>query len=237
MSKQYHFPVIKVQGCGLPISVIERSLQNSYLHSSEQSQNISGFQRDNDLSIDKAQVYYNPGTKQTLVVHRGTNSTATDWSNNVAYLTGMYKLTNRYKTAKRTQEAAEKKYGTENLYTIGHSQGSLLAAEVGKNSKQIIAVDRALSPSDAIFKKAPANLFDLRTTNDAVSAFVPLQRREDNGTLQTIHSNSFDPIKEHDLGQLEKLGNDTVIGGKLFFPKKSSFSPPRKRVSLQIPSP
>ena len=62
-----------------------------------------------------------------------------------------------------------RKYGQNNISTIGHSQGGLLAELLGKNSHEIITVNKATSPfSD---NSGGKNQHDIRSDCDKVSMF------------------------------------------------------------------
>ena len=68
-----------------------------------------------------------------------------DWGNNLIYgLSGEtgYKQTQRFKQAQDLQNKTEKKYGSQNVSTLGHSQSGLISQLVGKNSKEVITLIR-----------------------------------------------------------------------------------------------
>ena len=101
-------------------------------------------------------VYYNEKLKHCVVVHRGTEppspSNFLDLSDKSFAECAMglvqvseiqqceYKDTRRFKVSEMIQKWAEKKYSQWNVTTLGHSQGGLLAALVGQNSKEIIKI-------------------------------------------------------------------------------------------------
>jgi hypothetical protein len=115
------------------------------------------------------------------------------------------------------QKKAEAKYGAHNLTTIGHSQGAgPLAADLGKKTKSIIAVDRPAKLSEVFFKKTGKNHHDVRTTHDLVSSMIPWQSTTNKPI--SIKSKTFNPIKEHDLNRLDEL-EDKEIGGSIHKPK------------------
>jgi hypothetical protein len=111
-------------------------------------------------------------TGEAVINHRGTAGMF-DWFNNAAYMYGgeaLYKLTPRYQEAYYKQKQVEKKYGKENTITVAHSQGGLLAELVGKDSKEIITLNKATRP--AFFPpKKHKNQTDIRSKCDIVSAF------------------------------------------------------------------
>jgi len=199
---------------GIKASSLKHFLLNSYAKINKQSPEIDGYQRDDSLSGRRHQVYYNPSTGKAIISHRGTEGTLKDWSNNLAYATGLYHHTDRYHVARDAQNKAEGKYGSQNVTTIGHSQGSMLAGDVGKNSKQIIAVDRPAKLSELLFKTTPKNHYDVRTSKDLVSSMIPFQKSSNK--ITTIKSKTFNPIVEHDLNRLDELG-DEIVGGNISF--------------------
>ena len=155
---------------------------------------VDGYKQDEELSTGKSKVFVNEEGK-TVVAHKGTSSIG-DWANNLAYAVGgnaLYKTTDRYKRAKRVQRDAEKKYGRENVSTIGHSQGGLQAELLGRKGNETITYNKASRP----FTNVPSkNQLDIRTSNDLVSSL----NKPKNGI--TIKSKSFNPLKEHSLQRL-----------------------------------
>ena len=200
----------KMKGGKVKASTVKKLLQNSY--SDRQKDEIDGFYRDPELSDSRAQVYYNPETGETHVVHRGTLG-LTDWKNNIAYGLNNYESTDRYKHAKKIQDEAEKKYGAENINTLGHSQGAMAAEKVGKNTKNVITVDRPINLTDLLTKTTGNNTTDIRTKNDLVSYLMPYQMKGKNSKLITIDSTTRDPIYEHSTDRLNKLGDELIGNG------------------------
>ena len=144
----------KKAGGKIAPSSLNKMIKSSYKSRKEATPEIEGYKLDKSLSNKKGKVYVDANGK-AIVIHRGTSGTVSDWMNNAAYLTGTYKLTDRYKTAKKLQEAAEEKYGAQNIDTVGHSQSGILARELGKKSKNIITVN-------------PASLFQKKADNETV---------------------------------------------------------------------
>jgi len=200
----------KMKGGKIKASTVKKLLQNSY--SDNQKDEIDGFYRDPELSDSRAQVYFNPLTGETHVVHRGTQGIA-DWKNNIAYGLNNYESTDRYKHSKKIQNEAEKKYGAENINTIGHSQGAMAAEKVAKNTKNVIMVDRPVNLRDLLTKTTGNNTTDIRTKNDLVSYLLPYQMKGEKSKLITIPSKTNDPICEHSTDRLDKLGDELVGNG------------------------
>ena len=109
-------------------------------------------------------------------------------------------MTGRYRKAARVQAAAESKYGK--VITIGHSQGGLLAQQLGRD--EVITLNKATRPSD-LFRSPRKNQTDVRSTGDVVSSMGnPSQR-----TVR-IRARTSDPVAEHGTGVLDVLGESTV---------------------------
>ena len=164
---------------------------------------------DKQLSTGTSKVYHNPATGQVVVAHKGTEG-ITDWGNNAVYALGgksAYKMTPRYKEAKKVQKKAEKKYGSQNVSTIGHSQGGLQAELLGGKSKEIITLNKATRPFESNKNK---NQFDVRSKGDVVSAANPFGKKTSKDI--EIKSGSYNPLTEHSSGVLDKLDDDLMIG-------------------------
>lgn len=209
-------------GGKLPASEIKEFVNQSY--EVEPSETIGDFILDKDLSTDKAKVYYNPITQEAVVAHRGTQG-ASDWGNNVAYVLGSYKLTSRYKEGKSIQDKAEKKYGKKNISTLGHSQGSILARELGGDTKEIINVNPAYS-----FEKPKKNEYNIRSENDVVSsAFAPVAKAREilfpeyakKHDIKIASDSTFDVLGNHSADVLDKLGDKEIGQGAGRKKKKS----------------
>ena len=216
---------VKLYGGALSASTLKNVLKSGYKMPHEQNKNIDGFVRDDSLSGRRSQVYHNPNTGDAIISHRGTEGTLKDWSNNLAYATGLYKYTNRYKHAKDVQKKAEEKYGARNLSTVGHSQGAMIAENVGKNSKESISLDRPANLSSLLFHKTGKNHHDIRTNTDVVSSMIPLQRQSNK--THTIKAGTYNPLKSHDVDQLDKLNNEKIGSGIRRKKRRPMF--PRKR--------
>jgi len=188
------------KGGKLPVKQIKQFINESYNDTSKE--NIDDFVLDKSLSNKVAKVYYDPKTTHAVIVHRGTKG-ATDWLNNIAYAVGAYKRTNRYKTGKAVQDATEAKYGTKNVSTLGHSQGSVLARRLGKNTKEIINLNPA-SFGEAI---AP-NEYNIKSSSDIVSALTPRDKK----TIIIPSKKILDVVGEHLPDVLDSLNPEQMVG-------------------------
>lgn len=192
-----------VKGGKVSVGNLKRFIDNSY--SSNPEENINGYILDKDLSTDEGKVYYNPELNHATLTHRGTEGTLRDWSNNLKYglSSDLYKNTDRFKRAKQLQEATEKKYGTQNVSTLGHSQGSILSRELGQNSKEIINLNPASKG-----ESSKANEYNIKASNDVVSKLkIP-----DSKTTVIKSGWISNPLTEHSTAILNRLDQNKMIG-------------------------
>lgn len=197
-----------LKGGGLKADTFRKLLDSSY-----QGGDVAGFIMDTQLSTGTSKVYKHP-SGQVVVAHRGTAG-AMDWGNNLVYgLTGDvgYKLTSRYREAKKVQQNAEKKYGAENITTIGHSQGGLQAQLLGGNTREIITLNKATRPQEVLYGSSKkSNQYDVRASGDAVSLFRnPFQ------TEETTIKSKANPLAQHSTDILESK-KDEIVGDKTFY--------------------
>jgi hypothetical protein len=190
-------------------AVSAENLQNFYEQSYQDNptENINGYIYDPEISHATAKTYYNPETKHAVITHRGTKESS-DWLNNLAYVSGLYNYTNRYKQGKKAQEEAEKKYGAENISTLGHSQGAVLSRKLGKNTKEIINLNPAYTT-----EIPHKNEYNIRSSSDIVSAlYKPVSWLNKNSI--TVPSKSwFNVLGEHKPEILSRLDPHRMIGG------------------------
>jgi hypothetical protein len=200
-----HYRKKKIKGGKLNVSELKGLLNASYENSVN---NIDGFVKDKELSTNTSKVFYNPERNQAVVTHRGTSGIS-DWFNNAVYgyNSDYYKYTPRYKEAEKVQKNAEKKYGSKNVTTIGHSQGGLQSELLGKNSREIITLNKATKPFS---NYRNSNQYDIRAESDVVSRLNPFQNKNDKEII--IPSKSSNPISEHYLDVLNRLDQDREIG-------------------------
>lgn len=154
---------------------------------------------DTSLSGKRVSVYHNPVTNKTTIIHRGTAS-VTDWFKTNLPMALGYESGNRFKHAKKIQKLTEKKYGAENVTTMGHSLGGRLAEKFGKNSSKIITYNKAATPR-SILQTAPTKQLDIRTSKDLVSRLASFQKH--NRPIETIHSTATSTVvNAHNLNRL-----------------------------------
>jgi hypothetical protein len=195
---------VHIHGGALPANELQGLLDASY---DRDIKNVGGWVQDEDLSTNKSKVFYDPKTGKAVVVHRGTVGTASDWNNNLTYAMGgksAYKDTERYKNAKKIQDAASSKYGNSNITTVGHSQGGLQAEMLGKHGAETITLNKATRP----FSNKPSeNQTDVRTTTDWVSALNPFSSAKN---TVDISLKGYNPLKAHATKSLSKLGSKMI---------------------------
>ena len=195
---------VHIHGGALPANELQGLLDASY---DRDIKNVGGWVQDEDLSTNKSKVFYDPETGKAVVVHRGTVGTASDWNNNLIYAMGgksAYKDTDRYKSAKKIQDAASAKYGNSNITTVGHSQGGLQAEMLGKHGAETITLNKATRP----FSNKPSkNQTDVRTTTDWVSALNPFSSAKN---TVDISLKGYNPLKAHATKSLSKLGSKMI---------------------------
>jgi len=193
-------------GKGIYGNILRDFLSNSY--KKQQAQSLDGFTRDDSLSGQRAQVYHNSSTNQTYVVHRGTQGLQdilTDFK--LAFFPSLYMSSARFQHAKDIQQKAETKYGKENILTTGHSLGAKLASDVGGNSKEIITYNKPILPNE-IFHQTKKNETSIRTKLDPVSILGTI-----NPNIQQISTKTINPIKAHNIEQLNAVKNEFIGSG------------------------
>ena len=156
---------------------------------------------DKDLSTARSKVYYNSTSGKTVVAHRGTVN-AQDWKENAMYALGMNKKGKGFKKSEKVQKAAEAKYGTQNLETIGHSKGGIHAERLGQKGL-VQTLNKPVSIKD-IKKVIPLSQNDFKTSRDPVSILREFQKGH---KAIVVKSKTFNPLKEHrvfNLGRLSK---------------------------------
>ncbi len=197
----------KTLGGSLSVKDLKGLLEASY----KEKAKVGDWVLDTAISGPTAKVYFNPKNNKVVVAHRGTPATdGADWLNNLTYAlkgTEGYKKTKRFLASKKVQDAAEAKYGTKKMATIGHSQGSLLSELLGKNGYETITLNKATRPKSNVKGQ---HQYDIRSSGDVVSALNPFQEKTDRDI--TIQKQSWNPLKEHSIDILNRLNPEQEIG-------------------------
>ena len=197
-------------------STLKDVLQSSYKKNKDIEAPV-GYTLDRNLSTNQAKVFKSDNSNDVIVAHRGS-ATKNDWMDNYSYARyGNVKKTDTYKAAKRVQNQAIRKYGADNITSVGHSRSGLYVQELNDRPqtkvKSAITFNKAAGPSD-LFRNNPDNQTDIRTDKDVVSLLSPFQKHKKD-TI-TIHHDGFNPISAHTPDDLSKLG-DELVGAGLFF--------------------
>jgi hypothetical protein len=161
-----------------------------------------GITKDNSLSGKRVSVYNDSTNGKTYVAHRGTHSIK-DWVTDFAMFLG-YESGRRFKHASKIQNKAEKKYGSKNVVTIGHSLGGRIAEKVGKNSSEVITYNKAVTPRSIIedvVNPISDNQNDIRTRSDIVSVGSVFQRRQNQ--VINLNSPTMKVISEHSVSAIQ----------------------------------
>lgn len=185
----------------MKVQTVKKIIKGSY---SNGKIPINGYEVNNKLSGKRAQVYYNPATKEAIVSHRGTASLK-DWATNTGMLFG-YEGGRRFQHAKKIQKRAEKLYGAENVTTVGHSLGGRIAEKVGGNTKKVITYNKAATPR-SILNPTKRNQTDIRTTQDVVSYLSKFQKKQ--GPTISIKTN-VNPLAAHSTKPLNLIKKQNV---------------------------
>ena len=123
-----------------------------------------GYVRDNDLSNDNQQAYYNPTAKKLIYSVTGTHN-AKDWGTDAYLAAGMLKSTNRYKDADAGLKKAKAKYGVGSASIYGHSLGGSIGGYIGGKGDTVQTLDKGAT----IGQKVRSNEKAYRTAFDPVS--------------------------------------------------------------------
>ena len=204
MTEHYH---LYCNGGELKAKDIKDLLKKSY---DKKLSDQGDFKIDKSLSGQRAKVYHNDNTGQTVIAHKGTHGFH-DLLTDGAYYTTGYK-SNRFKHAEKIQKQTEDKYGNNNVSTIGHSLGASLSKTYGNNSKEIIAYNRPIGFSEIKHNKN-SKLTDIRTSNDPFSQLSHISNK--NGKEIVIPSRTNNLFEEHKTHNLGYLNPDQMIGGEI----------------------
>jgi hypothetical protein len=216
---------MKLKGGSITANELKVFLKESY--EDPPKQNIMGYELDLKLSSQSifknqmtARVYVNDGLKKVIITHRGTGMEmhGADWVNNAVYATSTaaYKLTPRFKRAKKVQDDAIEKYSAFEINSIGHSQGGMIVHLLNSPEiKNSIGFNPA-SKNELLGK----NEYIIRSSSDAVSALsVPNKMMNEalfpgwsKRHLITIHDKTGDPIAEHSPDILDRIDQNFQIG-------------------------
>lgn len=194
-------PSYKKMGGSLTALETKDLLNSSY---NKKNKDYGDYKIDKQLSGKRTKVYYNEKENKPVIVHRGTKSIQ-DVGTDIGLAFGY--RGKRFEHAKKMQKKAEKKYGTENLHTLGHSLGGIIAEETGANSKNIITLNKAITPWE-LNKKRGKNQTDIKTSNDPVSMLNKFSKNK----ASVIKSEGWDPLAEHTVDVLDRVDPNKIYG-------------------------
>jgi len=177
-------------------------LDETYRKGKGANEDYGNYKIDKELSTGRAKVYYNPNTGKTVVAHRGSTNLQ-DWKENFNYALGIKtKKGKAYKKSAKVQKAAEAKYGTNNLETIGHSKGAMHAEKLGQKGL-VQTLNKPVNLQD-LSKKVPKTQIDYKSTFDPVS---PLRKFQAGERARLIKSKTWNPLTEHSIAVLDRIKN------------------------------
>ena len=193
-------------GGKLAVKDIKNLIDASYVKGNK---SLDGFDIDNELSDNFVKVYKkNSEPSHAVVVHRGS-ADLTDWYLDSKIARGKsIEDSARYKHSLEIQKKAEAKYGADNVSTIGHSLGSYLSSKVGKDSKEVINLNKPVVP-DNLLEKANEKEHTIRSSGDVVSVG---QRFRNDKNDRVIQATTRNPLTEHSTGILDRLDANEMIG-------------------------
>lgn len=174
-------------------------LEETYKKGKGANEDYGAYKIDKELSTGRAKVYYNPTTGKTVVAHRGSTNLQ-DWKENFNYALGIGGKGKAYKKSEAVQKAAEAKYGTDNLETIGHSKGALHAQSLG-GAGLIQTLNKPVNIKD-LKKIVPKTQLDYKSSRDPVSFLRGFQK---GNVAKVIKSTTFNPLVEHSTKVLDRI--------------------------------
>jgi hypothetical protein len=192
----------RVKGGAISAKDLKALHQSAY--KKDKDKQIGDWEIDESISKPTAVVYVNQKTKQPIVIHRGTEGTLKDWSNNLAYVAGLSKKTQRYKDSEAVQKQAEEKYG--DTLTSAHSQGAIYS-KLAKNKKGIIDIN------PASMGEVATEGTTIRAKNDPVSLLAGLTNVFRKSDKNITTSAKVNPLEAHSLNILDELGDKELGAG------------------------
>jgi hypothetical protein len=173
---------------------------------------IGDYILDKDLSTDIAVVYYDKKKDHAVVSIRGTDGLR-DHLNNAIFAVGgiiAYKLTKRFKDAKKVYDAAVTKYGERKISLLGYSQGSIASVELGKGAFEIINLNPASKPF--YNTSNDNNEYIVKGSTDPISNLNPLKKNDTKTTV--IKTDDLGLKASHNVKILDRIGQ--IMIGKEF---------------------
>jgi hypothetical protein len=169
-------------------------LNETYRKDPGANQNYKNLQIDKELSNGRVKVYHDPNSGKTVVAHRGSTNLQ-DWKENFNYAVGIKRKGKAYKKSAATQSAAEAKYGTGQLETIGHSKGAYHAQQLGQKGQYVQTVNKPVNWAER-HKVIGSKQTDYKNSRDPVSMLRGMQK----GNAAVVQkSNTYNPLTNHSI--------------------------------------
>tara|TARA_R110000868_G_scaffold45_2_gene587 strand:+ start:971 stop:2455 length:1485 start_codon:yes stop_codon:yes gene_type:complete len=202
------------RGGKLAVKDIKRFIdnaQNRKERNGKKELEISGYKLDPSLTTDESVVYYHPEKNHVVHSIRATNGTAKDWLNNGVYLASptAYQQLPRFKNALKTQTDVENKYKDAKKSIVTHSQSGIMGRYMAKErpNTEIIQLNPASSWKDNTVNDNDKNVYTIKSTKDLVSSFHKPKPQD-----IIIKGDNFNQEKQHDIGLLDKLDPEQMVG-------------------------
>ena len=183
------------------------------------------YEIDKELSNEVSRVFRKKGTDEVFVVHTGSKDMR-DVLENYGYITRGYYSSGRLSKAREVQKKAEEKYGSQNISTLGHSKGGKYAEMLGKNTKEIITLNKPTHLTD-LLTKVPEKQTDIKSSRDPVSFLRGFQR---GNSAIVIDAETNNPISEHTTSILKRK-QDEIFGTGNYLSRSSRVRPADGRVA------
>ena len=187
------------------------ALKASYADANTQKMSLGkyGYVRDNELSNDNQQVYYNPIKHKMLYDIAGTHNLK-DVGTDIYLAAGHLKDTNRYKEAESTLQKAKDKYHPVKTVGVGHSLGGSVVGYLPVDKSYTL--DKGATFGQSIAKNEKA----YRTSGDAVSLL-----NSTNKGMTTLKNPSHpvrtgNPLLDFGMNVLNSHNVDNIKGQSIF---------------------
>jgi len=207
-----------LNGAGLRVGQMKDFLKASYAENHPIK--IGDFQLDNELSNKFGKVYFSISQKKVIIIIRGTKGVS-DWSNNIIYSmnSNAYKLTDRYKIAKKMYDKTHKKYQGYKKEILGHSQGSVATNLLLDEKKDLDGI--SLNPAYKL-SNLKKNEYIIKSSLDPVSVLVKPKEIINNvlypnwtkNHIINIPSDNYNLFKQHSVDSFNNLNQNQFIGRK-----------------------
>lgn len=178
-------------------------LSTSYENPQKQRQYMKKFNfiRNDKLSNDNEQVYFNPIEKKLIMNISGTHNFK-DILTDLKLASGIgYKESQRYNEAKNKLNEAKKIYNKNSVIITGHSLGNSIANDIANRKDDIVY---GLNAGYTIGEKNRSNnIHNYRDSNDLISIFGI-----NNKEMKTLYNlrNFLNPLEAHKIKR-ENLKN------------------------------